>query len=703
MRLSIKALIQIIVLFSIFISITVMFVLNYFNLTKLQKKNIEIHNKDVIKTKKELLQGNIDLTREIIKYYYNKKEVYESEFLLEKKELLNKQLNSLYNYYKDKLSKEDLKSLIKNFVKSSRYGKDGYFWINDFNYKMIAHPIKPHLEGKVFINNPKVPFVSIATKTLKKSNKNYAFIEYKFYSPKSKKYLHKRAIVFVFKPFNWIIGTGVYPSEIEKELKNQAIEKLSTLTYLNNKRGFVILSKDGKILTHSLKPALKGKNVDEIVTIDGKKPFKEMIKKALNGGGFTSIYKLKKSNEVIKKIGYATYFKPWDIIIGTSISINDTDEKIKENEKIKDLKKESFNILKQSIIYTLIVAIVLVIILYFISSFASNKFIITPINYIKDKISQIAKEKNLQIKLSTNLPKELAIIAKSFNSLIDTFSELINNTKYVAKENKTISKNVVNNSNTINENMKKNIQLVEDAYQYTNKVVEIIQNSIEKTKKNTKLINEVKTTLNEIVKAMETLANTINTASQEELELAQKMKSLSENANEVKNVLNVISEIADQTNLLALNAAIEAARAGEHGRGFAVVADEVRKLAEKTQKSLNEINTTINLVVQSINETSENMNRNAEHISKLVSISENVKEKINTSSTIVEKSVKESIENSKYIQATEKDIKNMEEKISTIEKLSTDNTKLVEKINNLSIKLENLVNKLHSQLEEIKS
>ena len=84
-------------------------------------------------------------------------------------------------------------------------------------------------------------------------------------------------------------------------------------------------------------------------------------------------------------------------------------------------------------------------------------------------------------------------------------------------------------------------------------------------------------------------------------------------------------------------------------------------------------------------------------------VSENVKDKINTSSNIVEQSVKESIENSTYIKESEKDIKNMEEKISIIEKLSIDNTKLVEQINNLSIKLETLVNKLYSQLEEIKS
>lgn len=83
-----------------------------------------------------------------------------------------------------------------------------------------------------------------------------------------------------------------------------------------------------------------------------------------------------------------------------------------------------------------------------------------------------------------------------------------------------------------------------------------------------------------------------------------------------KGILTAISDIADQTNLLALNAAIEAARAGEPGR-VAVVADEVRKLAERTQKSLTEINATISVIVQSIGDNSDSLNANAKHMNEL--------------------------------------------------------------------------------------
>ncbi len=332
-----------------------------------------------------------------------------------------------------------------------------------------------------------------------------------------------------------------------------------------------------------------------------------------------------------------------------------------------------------------------------------GKNVIGGVNLIHESITTFVRTKELSTKITYDKNNEIRDIVDSFNSLIVTLKNTIDDAKESSSENASVSHELSSTSIQIGKNAEASSGIVTNAISEISGIRSFIEETAHVSEKAKENIRQAGEKLDGARNKMVSLQREVNSASEAETLLAQKLEQMSTDAEQVKQILTVISDIADQTNLLALNAAIEAARAGEHGRGFAVVADEVRKLAERTQKSLTEINATISVIVQSIMDSAEQMGKNADNIKKLVTVSGDVESTIMDTSSIMNESVtavNHSAENSMKISSDAGKIVTLVENIND---LTTSNARSVEEIASAAEHLFKLTEGLNEKLNQFKS
>lgn len=384
----------------------------------------------------------------------------------------------------------------------------------------------------------------------------------------------------------------------EEAAKEQALKAVAALRY-GSGGYFWINDYQHTLLMHPLKPQLNGSDVTNKTDASGNHHWQAMVTTVKQQGeGFVEYtYKGPQVDKPEEKVSYVKGLKDWNWIVGSGVFYTDVKAAFWSNVKVS------------LIIETLLVLAALTVSCFVVRS------IVRPLKAVTAHLQTVASGDMTQ-HLELNRKDELGILADSANQMSLALGNTLGSVSNAIQELQAVSLQMRTNTANTKGGMDAQFNEVEKLATAMNEMsysIRDVANNAKDTANATQVVQETTRSsskdLSETNQNIQTLTHHVEGANTVIIELLSQTQ-------EIESVLGVIGDISEQTNLLALNAAIEAARAGEQGRGFAVVADEVRTLASRTQSSTVEIRNIIEKLQQQSSNASQSMATSTEQAEK---------------------------------------------------------------------------------------